>query len=635
MTSEPRVVVVGTAGHIDHGKSTLVRAITGIDPDRLREEKERGITIDLGFAHRQVEDVVLSFVDVPGHERFVHNMLAGASGIDVVLLVVAADESVMPQTVEHLEICDLLGSRGGAIALTRIDLADDDLAALAEEEVRELVAGTFLEGAPLVRVSGRTGEGVDELVAALVRVARELPPREEGPWPRVPIDRVFAAKGFGTVITGTLHGGALATGDEMVAAPGGPSARIRGLQVHGEARERVEPPARVAVNLQGVERSELRRGMVLVPPEGAVSTRVLDALVRVVDDAPVPLEHGMRVRVHHGTAEVLGRLRLPEPGRIRPGDEGVLQVRLEEPLALLPGDRFILRRYSPVITLAGGTVADLDPPRWRRADVAWNREVRALAGGGPADRLAVQVARAGRAGFPLERSPRLGIPRATAGDLAKRLEEEGRAVSLAGTRLLDPRAAEEIAGDLVEHLGGLHRAEPLEPGPPPELLRQRFAARWSSDEFAAFLDRLAAGERIAWTRESVRLPGHDPRLTPEQEAAVERILAILERAGLEAVPEDDLLREANPGRGARKLLAFLARRGKAVRLRGDAWIAGTTWERVVDGLRREATAGDGWIDVPRFKEIFGLTRKWAIPLLEALDDAGITRRAGDRRKIQV
>ncbi len=635
MTPQPRIVVVGTAGHIDHGKSTLVRAITGTDPDRLREEKERGITIDLGFAHRRVDDLVLSFVDVPGHERFVHNMLAGASGMDLVLLVVAADESVMPQTVEHLEICDLLGSRGGVIALSRTDLADEELAALAEEEVRDLVAGTFLAGAPLVRVSGRTGEGVQDLVAALVRVARELPPREEGPWPRVPIDRVFAARGFGTVITGTLHGGPLAVGDELVAVPGGPAARIRGLQVHGETRERVEPPARVAVNLQGVDRSDLRRGMVLAPPEGALDTRVLDALVRVVDDAPVPLEHGMRVRVHQGTAEVQGRLRLPEPGRLSPGEEGVLQVRLEEPLALLPGDRFILRRTSPVITLAGGIVADLDPPRWRRADPAWDREVRALARGGPADRLAVHVERAGRAGFPARRCPRLGIPRGMAEPLCGRLEREGRALALAGTRLVSPGAARAIAEELVRYLGDLHRSEPLEPGPPPENLRRRFAPRWTPDEFAAFLDRLAGEDRVAWTRESVRLPGHDPRPTPEQQAALDRILEILERAGLEAVPEDELLRQANPGRGARKLLAFLARRGRAVRLRGDAWIAGSTWERVVEGLRREAAAGDGWIDVPRFKQIFGLTRKWAIPLLEALDDAGVTRRAGDRRKIQV
>ena len=635
MSAEPRIVVVGTAGHIDHGKSTLVRAITGTDPDRLQEEKERGITIDLGFAHRQEGDVVLSFVDVPGHERFVHNMLAGASGIDLVLLVVAADESVMPQTVEHLEICDLLGSRGGVIALTRIDLADPDLADLAEEEVRELVAGTFLEGAPLVRTSGTTGEGVDELVAALVRVARELPPRAGGPWPRVPVDRVFAAKGFGTVITGTLHGGRIETGDELVAVPGGPRARVRGLQVHGEPRQAVDPPARVAVNLQGVERSELRRGMVLVPPEGAVSTRVFDALVRVVEDAPAPLEHGMRVRVHHGTAEVFGRLRLPEPGTIPPGEEGVLQVRLEAPLAVLPGDRFIVRRYSPAITLAGGIVADLDPPRWRRADPAWPRDVRALALGEPAARLAVHVDRAGRGGFPLERSCRLGIPPGDAARLVEDLEREGKAWSLAGTRLVSPASAGELAEELTGLLAEHHRAEPLEDGPAPELLRGRLAPRWTADEFAAFLDRLAEAGRVAWTREAVRLPDHDPRLTPEQEAAAGRILAILARAGLAAVPEDELLREANPGRGARRLLAWLARRGRAVRLRGDAWISGETWQRVVETLRREAATGDGWIDVPRFKELLGLTRKVAIPLLEALDDAGITRRAGDRRKIQV
>ncbi|MDQ7086988.1 MAG: selenocysteine-specific translation elongation factor [Acidobacteriota bacterium] len=378
-----RHVVVGTAGHIDHGKSTLVKALTGIDPDRWEEEKRRGITIDLGFAHVELEGRGFSFVDVPGHERFVHNMLAGATGLDLVLLVVAADESVMPQTREHLAICRLLGLQGGVVALTRVDLADAEYVDLVEEEVRGVLAGTFLERAPVVRVSGVTGEGLPALRQALVEQASGLAEREGGPWPRLPIDRVFAAKGFGTVVTGTLLGGPLEVGQSLVAIPGGRRCRIRGLQVHSRSASRVQAHRRVAANLQGVDREQLRRGMVLVPEGREVTARVLDAWITVIDEAPVGVDDGQRLRLHHGTAEVFCRVRMPGGGSLAPSATGAVQLRLEAPLAALPGDRFILRRYSPLVTLGGGRIAELDPPRHRRRRSDWPEHVRALAEAAP------------------------------------------------------------------------------------------------------------------------------------------------------------------------------------------------------------------------------------------------------------
>jgi len=365
-----RSLIVGTAGHIDHGKSALVRALTGVDPDRLKEEKERGITIDLGFAHLDLgEGLVASFIDVPGHERFVRNMLAGAHGIDAVLLVVAADESVMPQTREHFHICRLLGIPRGLVALTKCDVADSDLQALAEMEVRELVAGSFLEGAPILRVSSRTGQGLDALQDALRTLSRATPPRPDGGLLRLPVDRAFTLRGFGTVVTGTLVSGALAAGEEVEVLPSGRRARVRGLQVHGLAADRVEAGHRTAVNLSGLDVDDLARGDVVTRPGTLRATSIVEAELTLLPGQRA-LKDQARVRVHIASAEVLARVRVLEGPGIAAGATARVQLRLESPSVAGRGDRLVLRSYSPAITIGGAVVVDPLAGKRRRGSVS-------------------------------------------------------------------------------------------------------------------------------------------------------------------------------------------------------------------------------------------------------------------------
>ncbi len=634
----PEHVVVGTAGHIDHGKSTLVRALTGIDPDRWEEEKRRGITIDIGFAHHEYDGVLFAFIDVPGHERFVHNMLAGASGIDLVMLVVAADESVMPQTREHLAICRLLGVRRGLVALTRIDLADPEMLDLVEQEIEETIAGTFLEGAPVVRASGTTGEGLDALREALVRQARAVEPRREGPWPRLPIDRVFAARGFGTVVTGTLQGGVLAAGDELLAIPGGRRGRIRGLQVHGRPVAEVGPRHRVAVNLSGIDRGHLARGQVLVPPGCAVVTRLFDALVEVVGDAPVPVEHRMRVRMHHGTAEVMARVRIAGSRRIEPGATAACQLRLEAPVAVLPGDRFVIRRFSPVCTLGGGSVCEIDPPRRRLVPAAWEERVRELAEADPPRRLAVAVRDAGPEGLALaSASLRCGLLAEQARCLARegRLGARDRPVRLFGeSRLVSAEGLEALLARLVERIERYHREQPLGEGLPPGRLRAEVAPRWEPDAFRDLLGLAASRGLVSADPSTVARAGHEAVLDPEGEELCRRIVSALEEAEEPFLPAADLARVLGSGPLPAPLLSLACRRGDLVRVREGVYMAKSRFDRIARRVGLEAAEGRTTIDVGRFKELFGLSRKYAIPLLECLDDHGVTRRAGPVRVIR-
>jgi selenocysteine-specific elongation factor len=631
-------VVVGTAGHIDHGKSTLVQALTGIDPDRLIEEKLRGITIDLGFAHTEIAGRTFSFVDVPGHERFVHNMLAGASGIDLVLLVVSADESVMPQTREHLDICDLLGIGDGVVALTRMDVADPAIAGVAEQEAREAVRGTFLEHAPVVRVSGRTGEGLDELRGALVAASERVSRGAAGPWSRLPIDRVFAIRGFGTVVTGTLQGGEIATGDELVAIPDGPRAKVRGLQVHGRQVDRATPPCRVAVNLQGAERSELARGMILVPPGRELTTRVFDAQLHLLGSAPAELAHGQRLRVHHGTAEVLARLRVARRGVLRPGESGPVQMRLEKPLALVPGDRFIVRRYSPLVTLGGGTVTEVDPPRWRGTDTSRGRRMSAIAEASAEERWRIVALEAGERGLTASGDAvRLGLDPARAQEISRELVDRaaGEFALLAGRRLVSAAGARAVMDGIVAELERLRGADPLAPGLPQSRLRASCAPGWDADELRELLAAAAASALVQLSGDLVRLPGQGGRLDGRRTALLDRMLQRLAGSGLDAVAVDDLAgAEEVPEAEVRALLDYAARRGEAVRVGQERWIGGRAWAEVISALERRAAAGEPEIDVPEFKRMFALTRRNAIPLLERLDDEGVTRRAGNRRRIR-
>ena len=608
-----------------------MRALTGTDPDRLKEEQERGITIDLGFAHAPLaEGLVASFVDVPGHERFVRHMLAGAHGIDAALLVVAADESVMPQTREHFQICRLLGIPRGLVALTKRDLADAETQAIAELEVRELVAGSFLAGRPIVRVSSRSGEGLDALRAALVELARETPPRPAAGLPRLPIDRVFTLRGFGTVVTGTLVAGELRLGDELELLPSGRRARVRGLHVHGEAVERVPAGTRTAVNLGGLELEDVVRGDVLVQPGTLRAGSMLDVQLTLLPGAR-PLRDGTRVRVHAASAEALARVRLLGPGPLQPGGQDLAQLRLEAPLATARGDRLVLRSYSPVDTIAGAVVLDPLPPRRRAQDRARLERLRDAAG--PQEAAEALVVEAGERGSeaPLL-AARLGLPVA---EVLQALRARPALVVLGQDPpvVLAREALERLGTGTLGALAVHHREQPLKAGMPREELRGRLFAATPLPVFERVLGDLAAAGRVQLQPDSVALAGHEVRLSAgEQEARA----LLVERAGAAGLAGVETAVLAAETRRDPKLLERVARVlvGERVLDRvGEGLIVHRDWlERLKREVRERFPAGSR-IEVGAFKELTGLSRKYVIPLLEYLDRERVTRRAGNDRVV--
>jgi selenocysteine-specific elongation factor len=639
-----RSVVIGTAGHIDHGKSALVRALTGTDPDRLKEEQARGITIDLGFAHTEVDGTTLSFVDVPGHERFVRNMLAGAGGIDLVLLVVAADESVMPQTREHFDICRLLQVGAGVIALTKIDAADPDLQTLAALEARELTEASFLAAAPIVPVSARTGEGLDALRRALIEAARDLPVRRIERAARLPIDRVFSARGFGTVVTGTLTDGQLSAGDELVLLPRGLKTSARGLHVHGEPRPSARAGERVAVNLGGVEIADVARGDTLTVDGSIAGTLCVDVRVDVLGSAP-PLRHGVRVRFHQGTADAIGRVsvaRFGKPsaeGEVAPveigaGERGYARLRLERPMVLTRGDRFILRSYSPSVTVGGGVVLDPEPPRGGlRTESGWRRFV-ALDVDPPDEGRAVTALVQERGTAGLERSSlirRLGLSNGDAEALISRLAADGRVLTLEQW-LVAPEVATRVARTLVDMIRAYHRQHPLADGLPREEARERLFAHAAPGLFEHVLARLSADLAIV-AGERLAVAGHQVALSEEDAAALASIEEQFRAAGLQP-PELSTAAAAakvTPAQ-AERLSGLLVRRGRLARIAGILFHA-----EALDRLKRDVVAmkagGQTTVDIGTFKDRYGVSRKYAIPLLEYLDRERVTRRTPAGRLI--
>jgi len=607
-----------------------VRALTGTDPDRLKEEKERGITIDLGFAHAELgEGIVASFVDVPGHERFVRHMLAGAHGIDAVALVIAADESVMPQTREHFHICRLLGVPRGLVVLTKCDLADADTRAIAEMEALELVAGSFLEGRPVVPVSARTGEGLDRLREALLALAREAPPRSSEGLLRLPVDRVFSMKGFGTVVTGTLVAGELAVGEEIEALPSGRRARVRGLQVHGETVERATAGTRTAVNLAG-DAAFLARGEVLARPGTLRPTRMIDAELHLLPGAR-PLADGARVRVHAASAEVLARVRLLGAEALEPGRSALAQLRLETAGVVGRGDRLVLRSYSPSETIGGAVVVDPLPPRRRssdRAAVERLREATSLLAAAEAF-----VAEAGPAGIdaPLL-AARLAVPLARlAAELpaAPALVELGQdpAVVLARASL------HRLGGEALAALEAFHRDQPLKEGMPREELRTRVFREAPSVAFDRVLADLAAEGRVRLLPDLVAAARHEVRLSAGEEEARLLLVTEAQAAGVTGVEVPALA--ARSGRDPR-LLDRVARVLVAERVLGrvgDALLVHADHLAALKRQVRERWPPGSKVEVPAFKELLGLSRKHAIPLLEYLDRERVTRRAGNDRVV--
>jgi len=605
-----------------------VRALTGTDPDRLKEEKERGITIDLGFAHCELgEGVVASFVDVPGHERFVRHMVAGAHGIDAVALVVAADEAVMPQTREHFHICRLLGVPRGLVVLTKCDVADAESQALAELEARELVAGSFLEGRPVVRVSARTGEGLPALREALLALARETPPRPSEGLLRLPIDRVFSMKGFGTVVTGTLVAGDLEVGEEVEALPSGRRARVRGLQVHGEAVERASAGTRTAVNLAG-DVEGLARGEVLARPGTLRATSMIDAEVSLLPGAR-PLPDGTRVRVHVASAEVLARVRLLGAESLEPGRGALAQLRLEAPVVAGRGDRLVLRSYSPADTIGGAVVVDPLPPRRRSADRPLVERLRHAAA--PLDAAEAVVAEAGPAGVEAALlAARLTVPVARlAAELPARatLAILGQDPALVVSR----DALERLGGSALAALEAFHRGQPLKAGMPREELRERAFGSVPGIVFERVLADLAAAGKVRLLPDAVAAARHEVRLSAGEEDARQLLLEAAGAAGLAGV-EIPALAERS-GRDT-KVLERVARVLVAERVLDRVGTGLLVQRKHLEALKvrvRERWPAGAKVEVGAFKDLTGLSRKYVIPLLEYLDREKVTRRAGTDR----
>ncbi len=638
-----RSIIVGTAGHIDHGKTALVRALTGVDADRLPEEKRRGITIDLGFAELEMEDVCLGFIDVPGHERFVKNMLAGAHGIDLVALVIAADEGVMPQTREHFDICRLLGVRSGLVCLTKTDMVDEELLALVRAEAEELIDGSFLEDAPVLAISARTGIGLEELKAALKLVAWQVPARSAGMIARLPVDRAFTMRGFGAVVTGTLVAGEINEGDEMELLPAGTRVRVRGLQVHGSEVSRANAGQRVAVNLGGIEAAQVERGMVLAPVGRLRSTQIIDVQLDVLERAPRPLRSRMRVRVHLGAAEVLARLRvLEEAGEIAPGKSGLAQLRLESPVVALPHERFIIRSYSPSLTIAGGRILDALAAKHRGREIAQTRERLAkLVDADRGDEFALFVETAGEQGLRrADVAARTGWTDEVLEDAAKKAVESSAVVDAEGVAI-SKKSFERISQTTLSEVSQHHRREPLARGLLRETLRERIFSHTVPEVFRSVMTHLEKTGALVSEKEVVRAASHKLSLSSDDTALRDRLEKIYKDSALEPPTLDEALELAGAGSARavreheRKVFQLLLDARLLARISPDLFFHREALDSLVAKLREHAAQHEPerLIDVPTFKTIAGVTRKYAIPLLEYFDRERITRRAGDKRMI--
>jgi selenocysteine-specific elongation factor len=631
-------LVLGTAGHIDHGKTALVRALTGVDCDRLPEEKARGITIELGFAPLDLEGGArISVVDVPGHEGLVRTMVSGASGIDLLLLVVAADEGVMPQTREHLAICELLGLTRGVVALTKRDLVDAEMAELAEQEVRQLLAPTPLSGLPIVQVSARSGEGLPALRAALATLLADAPARtpRQGP-PRLAIDRAFEMRGFGPVATGTLIGAALAVGDVLEVYPAGQQGRVRGLESHGARRERVEPGVRCAVNLQGVALEALARGRVLAPPDALAPSHAFDATLHWLEVAP-PLEEGTSVLLLCGTAERRARVSPIGSPRIEPGGSGFARIHVEgDPLALLPGDRFILRGFARTAmggaTLGGGSVLDVAPPHRRRSDPGLLRDLEALVARRAGTDVAVRIRRAGLAGIrreTLARETGLAGPELDAALAA--LVARGEIARTPGGICIAAPAFSDLEARLCAALDAYHRAEPLRLGQPTGALRGALPANVARELADLAIERLAARGELVALADHARRPAHRPTLQTAEGAVALRLCTAIAGAGLEPPSLRDLAasQALEPAR-LRDLLAHLEREGRLVRAPGDLWFDAAAIERLRERIRAHFR-DHATLDTPSYKALIGTPRRTAVPLMELFDAEKLTARRGEVR----
>ncbi len=628
--SGERKLIIGTSGHVDHGKTEIVKALTGRDTDRLREEKERGISIVLGFAPIDLgEGITAAVVDVPGHERFVKTMVSGAVGIDLALLVVAADEGVMPQTLEHFEVLRLLGVKGLVVAITKIDLSDEELCSLVEGEVRELTAGTPFAGAPVVRTSAVTGAGLDDLRARLRAQALALGAREAADFFRMPVDRAWTRSGIGTIVTGTVWSGEVRKGDELVVEPLARTVRVREVHSFDRSLEAASAGMRTALALHGVKVEETEIGSQILAPGALEGSLMVNARLEVSKLAGDGVKTRRRIRFHHAASEIIGRVVVLEGGTIPAGGSGYVQLRLEKPAVARRGDRFIVRSYSPQRVIGGGTVLDPNPPKFRlHAAAATAALLGALDRGAAGEAALALAASAGPAGFPVSMLPRYGFSASDGASAVRSLEGAGGLLSIDG-RIFDAASAGASERALHDLIARMSAENPLLWGVDREELRTRSGLA-GSPLFEYLVERGRAAGTLFFKGGRVNAGGGERRLSPADRAALERLEERIRNGGFEFASRADLLAIVPDEKRLASYLHILAEQGSAVRVSSDGYLHAEHWGRMIDSIGARI-AERGSLSVGDVKELFGFSRKFAVPLLEHLDREGFTRREGDAR----
>ncbi len=631
-----KFIILGTAGHIDHGKSSLVKALTGTDPDRLKEEKERGITLDLGFASLDLPDGNrLGIVDVPGHEGLIKNMLAGVGGIDIVMLVIAADEGIMPQTREHLAICDLLHVKKGIIALTKMDMVEKDWLGMVKDEIREFVKGTFLEKAPIMPVSSKTRENLHELVQEITKLADAVAPKSANGILRLPIDRVFAMKGFGTVITGTLLSGTVSTEQEVEILPKGIKTKVRGIQSHNRAVQRAVAGQRTAVNLQGIEKDELSRGDTIVNAGYLSPTKTLDAKLQLLKQAPRGLKNNSRVRFYNTTQESIGRITILGANELAPGQEAFIQLRLEHPVIVQNGDRYILRFYSPMETLGGGMVLNPHTRRHKQATIQQSLDtLKTLETGAIENKLSIFIAGKGLAG--MEEAEAVGSLAADKQEITNALASLAQKKIVLRVDTLSVHASHlaELEKKILDLVRQYHKDNPLKPGLDKEELKGMLRMRLPVKVLSMIIDGLVKKKQLEAEVSKLRLPGFKPARGAVQDEVKNRIVEAIKKGGTQPpVREEFPALFSITDRDAKDLLKLLADEGRTVRINDSLHLDKDILEKVRADLKKYLEEKKE-ITMAEFRDLAKTSRKFAVPLMEYFDSQKLTQRVGDKRVLR-
>ncbi len=624
-----RHIVLGTAGHIDHGKSALVKALTGIDPDRLKEEKERGITIDLGFANITYEDLTVGIVDVPGHERLIKNMLAGAGGIDIVLFVIAADEGIMPQSVEHLAICNLLDIKSGLTAITKTDLVDADWLELVGEETREFVKGTFLESSEIIPVSAKTGYNIDLLKEKIQEISYKTLPKSTGGLFRLPVDRVFSLKGFGTVVTGTALSGAIRVDEGVEILPSGLRGKVRGLQNHGYSIGEAHAGQRVAINLQGIDKDRVQRGDTIVQTDKFKHTAKIDTFVELLKSSPI-VKNGNLIHFHTGTSETVARIVLyNNKSKLLPGESSFCQLRLKKPLIGMNSDRFILRRFSPLETIGGGVILDPFPPKRKKKDGTKSLEI--YIKGSLKEKVLEKIKESGIVGIRQESLEGwINEEISNIKEAIKSLKDTSKIIYLNET-LFENKVIESTKRKILETLSDFHKKYPLKPG----MLKEDLKSRLKDLSAKTFVSLLPSINSIVVEKELVRLKEFKPTLSVIDESIKINVVSLLEKAGFQPPLRSDIARALSiKEKQVEDILKLLAKSGNIVRINDSVYILKETYDKMMNHLKG-FSEDKKEMTVAEFRDLLGTTRKFALPYLEYLDSNKITLRVGEKRKILI